>query len=206
MQPDSSIKVRQRLIRLAELIRKDGAAYPLTPILLELWGEVFNRAQITDAQIDAAFDEAERRLRFWPTPAEVLGFILIAEKTSSEEKAALKWDEVRDYVRNDYHPDLKNHQGRRISEQTGRAIRAAGGLEHISECTGDDLVFARKRFIEAYLRLDELRQHEFLLPEGEVKRLLAETAKTMSVDRLLEPPGTVEPASKPAQSNGSDSE
>jgi len=119
-----------------------------------------------------------------------------------DEKAAQKWNEVRRYIREDYHPDLKHHQCRRISERTSRAINAAGGLGYVSECIGDDLVLARKRFIESYLRWDELEQDKFLLPEGEVKRLLAETAKTMSVERLLERPKAVEPALKPAQSKG----
>src|SRR6516162_5914835 len=38
--------VRQRLIRLAELIRKDGAPYPLTSVLVNLWVDVLVRAQI----------------------------------------------------------------------------------------------------------------------------------------------------------------
>jgi hypothetical protein len=61
-------------------------------------------------------------------------------------------------------------------------------------------VFARKRFIESCLRWDELEQNKFLLPEGEFKRLFAETAKTMSVERLLERPEAIELCPKPANS------
>jgi hypothetical protein len=61
-------------------------------------------------------------------------------------------------------------------------------------------VFARKRFIESCLRWDELEQNKFLLPEGEVKRLFAETAQTMSVEWLLERPKAIEPCPKPVQS------
>ena len=192
--PGSSIEelVRQRVIRLAELIRKDGAAYPLTPALVNLWVDVFVRAQIAPERIEGAFDKAEKQRKFWPTPAEVLGFISNAEDHSAEERAAQKWSEVLRYSRQDYHPDLRNHRGRPISDRTRRAIAAAGGLAYLSECTGDDLVFARKRFIEAYLRWDELKQNEFLLPSGEVRNLLAETANAVSVERLLGTPKRIE--------------
>jgi hypothetical protein len=45
-----------------------------------------------------------------------------------------------------------------------------------------------RRFIESHLRWDELKQNEYLLPEGEVKKLLAGTARTVSVSYLLESP------------------
>lgn len=172
--------VRQRVTRLAELIRKDGAPYPLTSALVNIWVDVFLRVQIPSEQIAAAFDKAERGLRFWPAPTEVLGFVSTAENNSAEEKAAQKWQEVRDYIRLHYHPDLAP-SGPRISERTRRAINAAGGLAYLSECTGESRVFARKRFIEAWLRWDELKQDEYLLPDSEVKSLLSGVAATKAL-------------------------
>lgn len=84
------------------------------------------------------------------------------------------------------HPDLGGWRGPNISERTRRAINAAGGMAYLSECTGTDLVFARQRFMESYLRWDELKQDEYLLPEGEVKKLLSEAAEKISVTHLLE--------------------
>lgn len=197
--PGSSIEelVRQRVIRLAELIRKDGAAYPLTPSLVNLWVEVFVEARIAPDRIKAAFDRAERQLKFWPAPAEVLGFISAAKDNSAEEAAARKFDEVRRNISLHYHPDLGGWRGPRISEPTRRAINAAGGIAYLSECSGDNLVFARKRFIESYLRWDELEEGRFLLREGEVANLLAGVAKNMSVERLLEAPKVIEPKVQP---------
>jgi hypothetical protein len=80
-----------------------------------------------------------------------------------------------------------------MSKRTRRAINATGGLAYLSECIGDNLVFARKRFIEAYLRWDELKRDEYLLPPGEVKNLLADIASTMSVERLLGAPTEIDP-------------
>src|SRR5262249_53706023 len=100
--------VRQRVARLAELIRKDGAPYPLTPTLVNLWVDVFVRAQIPAEWIEAAFDKAERRFRFWPAPSEVLGLISAVRANNAEQQAAQKWDEVLQYIREEYHPDLKD--------------------------------------------------------------------------------------------------
>ena len=193
--------VRQRLIRLAELIRKDGAPYPLTSVLVNLWVDVLVRAQIPVERIDAAFDKADIQLKFWPAPAEILGLISNAKDNCAEEKAAQKWQEVREYIRLHYHPDLSVSSGPRISERTRRAINAAGGLPYLSECDKENLVFARKRFIEAYLRWDELQQYEYLLPEGEVKGLLTSIASTMSVERLTEAPKATNCAEKKGERN-----
>jgi hypothetical protein len=59
------------------------------------------------------------------------------------------------------------------------------------------LTWARKRFIEAYVRYAKLRQDEYLLPAGEVPNLLAECAETKSVTRLLEAPKDRAPVPPP---------
>jgi hypothetical protein len=156
--------VRQRVIRLAALIRKDGAPYPLTPALVNIWVDVFVRAQIAPERIEAAFDKAERQLKFWPAPAEILGLITMAKDNGAEE-ASLKFQWVRDYIRLHYHPDLSVRSGPPIPERMRRAINAAGGMVYLSECSKENLVFARKRFVESWLRWDELEQDEYLLPE-----------------------------------------
>jgi hypothetical protein len=166
--------VRQRLSCLAELIRKDGAPYPLTVPLVNLWVDVFMRVRVPAERIKAAFDKAERELTFWPSPAEVLSFLSNAEANRNEEEASQKWQWVRDYIRLHYHPDLGVNRGPRISERCRRAINAAGGLAYLSECSKENLIFARKRFIESYLRWEELQQDEYLLPEAGIRTLLSE--------------------------------
>jgi hypothetical protein len=41
------------------------------------------------------------------------------------------------------------------------------------------LPWARKRFIEAFIRYVELRQEEYLLPPGEVRNLLTDSAQKL---------------------------
>jgi hypothetical protein len=198
--------VRERIVRLAELIRKDGLAYPVSPVMVNLWVKVF--ADVAPHKADAAFDKAEKKLKFWPAPAEVLGFVSTAENKMDQEQAEQKWQQVRDYIRIYYSPDIppRDHDledGRkqnapRITERTQRAINAAGGLAYLSNCDRESLQWAKKKFIEQYIRYGELQKDEHLLPDGKVRELLADVASTKHVDRVLLIPQPVEVAVEPA--------
>ena len=161
------------------------------------WEEGFS--DVDEGRLKAAFIACLRSHMFKtiPTIGDIRRHLQNAESNKAEEEAAQKFDEVLRYFREECHPDLKDRQPRKISERTRRAINAAGGARHLRECIGDDLVFARKRFIESYLRWNELEQGRFLLPEGEVTNLLAGVAKNMSVERLLEAPKVIEPKVQP---------
>ena len=174
--------VRERLARLSELIRKDGAAYPLTPVLVGLWIDAF--ADLTPQQVDAAFSKAERSLKaFWPSPGEVRAFISTAEASAAEAEAAERWEIVRAYAVK-LSPDYPEKNPPRIRPRTQQAIAAAGGLDRIRDCDADALVWCRKEFIKSYVRWGELEQGQYLLPDGEIKNLLKEAA------RQLSPPGS----------------
>jgi hypothetical protein len=175
--------VRQRLARLAELIRKDGAAYPLTSVLVDLWVDVF--ADLTPQQVETIFSKAEQSLKFWPSPGEVRAFLPLAEKMKAES-AAQKWDTVLAYVMR-CSPDYPDKNSPRILPRTQRAINAAGGLNYMRECDPDELTWARKRFIESYVRWGELQEDMDLLPDGELKTLLKEHAEKLD-PRCLPPP------------------
>jgi hypothetical protein len=96
-----------------------------------------------------------------------------AKSNFAEEKAAKKWDEVLDYIRLHYHPDLRVNSGPQISQRTRQAINAAGGFQHLSDCSSESLQWARKRFIESYVRWEELQKERFLLA-GTLKKLVPE--------------------------------
>jgi len=191
-QPDCSIKelMRQRLIRLAECIRKDGAPYPVTPVLVNVWIDVFVRSQITPQQVNAAFEKAERRIRFWPSPGEVLELIEHAKENAGESEAAQKWEVVLAYALQ-RSPDYADKHAPRILPRTQQAINAAGELDWIRDCDAESLTWARKRFIESYVRWGELQQDQYLLPDGEIKNLVKEAAR-----KLLPPSRSVADTAK----------
>jgi hypothetical protein len=147
-----------------------------------MWEEVF--AHVDYSSLKTAFAKTLRTCKFFPRVADVLEHLDHAKDNEAEEGAALKWDEVRRNIRLHYHPDLGHWHGSKISDRTQQAINAAGGLPHISECEPKDLVFARQRFIEAYLRWGELEQDQYLLPDGEVKNLLAGLAQAKTLQHL----------------------
>jgi hypothetical protein len=152
-----------------------------------MWEEGF--ADLEPRALQGAFAKTLRACKFFPKVADIREHIEQAEQNTAEEQAALKFDEVRSEIRRHYSPDILWH-GRKISERTQRAINCAGGIAYLSECIGDDLVFARKRFIESWLRWDELQQDQNLLPEAQAKKLLADAAEMLSVTHLLEAPQT----------------
>ena len=142
------------------------------------WADGF--ADVDYSRLNAVFIACLRSHKFKtiPTIGDIRQHLARAESNTAEEQAALKFDEVLGELRRHYSPDIPWH-GRKISEPTQRAINEAGGMGYLVECIGDNLVFARKRFIESWLRWDELQQDRHLLPEGEVKKLLAETAQRL---------------------------
>jgi hypothetical protein len=110
--------------------------------------------------------------------ADIREHVAKAENNASELEAATKWEEVKTYALT-LSPDFAPRNPRRISERTQTAIRAAGGLSYVRECSTEELQWSRKRFIECYLRWGELQENRLLLPDGPIKNLLAEAAQKL---------------------------
>jgi hypothetical protein len=153
----------------------------------QMWEEAFVGLELRALQ--AAFAKTLRACKFFPKVADILEHVEQAKQNGDEEQAALKWDEVIGKIRRNYHPDLGGWCGGKIAERTRRAINCAGGMAYLSECVGDNLVFARKRFIESWLRWDELQQDQYLLPEGEFKKLIADASQRMTIPQIPEQVG-----------------
>ena len=185
LQRPSGSTNRDSLIREWVLRFQVNAGQNLTPehanSVVALWTDSFS--DLTDSVLEAAFQKTIKSCKFWPKVADVREHLDRANSNHAEEQAALAWQKVRNYIRLDYHPDLSSCRPR-FSERVRRAINAAGGLADLSECSGENLVFARKRFIESYLRWDELKQDEYLLPDSDVKELPGGAAEKLNVVRL----------------------
>jgi hypothetical protein len=65
----------------------------------------------------------------------------------------------------------------KLSERVQSACRASGVFREVSEAT-ELHVWAKKRFIESYLAWEALERDQYLLPDGELKNLLASCAET----------------------------
>lgn len=145
-----------------------------------LWLEGFD--DLSSDVLEAAFQKALRTCKFWPVKvADVREHVEHAQVNATEEEAARKWTQVLEYIRLHWNPDIPPKNAPRISERTQRAINAAGGFAYLADCEPEAKQWARKRFLEQYIRYAELQQEQFLLPEGEVKNLLADVATTKAL-------------------------
>jgi hypothetical protein len=188
--------IREWLFRFGVNFEKDVA--PVLPLWLEAFGGM------NPETLEPLFKKALMACKFFPRIADILEQVEHAKGNAAEEAAAQKWSEVLTYVRLEFNPDIPpcpacfqreqcdRHNPpriyRQIGERTQRAINAAGGLAYIADCEPEEKQWARKRFIEQYIRYGELEQEQFLLPEGELKKLLAGAAETKSLVRALEAP------------------
>lgn len=150
----------------------------------QLWESAF--ADVGVEALTVAFNRTLRQCKFMPTVADVLAHVETAKMSAREEQAERKWQEVLEYIRLHFHPDLSIQSGPRISERTRRAISAAGGLAYISESDSEAKQWAKKRFIEAYLRWDELERDYAMLPDSEFKTGLKALAEAKSMPQLPE--------------------
>jgi hypothetical protein len=130
--------------------------------------------------LDGLFRQTFTNCKFFPTPADVLEPMKKAGEAGAPLAAEKKWSDVLEYCRLFVTPDIPvPARAPKIGERTMTAIRAAGGLQWIESCSRDDLVWAKKAFIESYMAWDVFKRGEHLLPDGEAKKLLAETAQRL---------------------------
>jgi hypothetical protein len=162
-----------------------------------LWEDGFSDLEYR--VLEAAFGKTLRTCKFWPVKvADVREHIDRTRETAVIAAADLEWQTLHKYIREWVSPDMvfKNHRAgcpRRgctcpgppqLSERVSRAARASGGLHYLQNCSHEDLQWAKKRFVESYLAWDELELDQYLLPDGELKNLLARVAQT----KVLPPP------------------
>jgi hypothetical protein len=188
--------VRQWLVKLAELF---GYTFSSSTVY-DLWTEELS--DLTPQQVDAGFKRLRREWkpefgRLFPVPADLRAHIDRAKELSLHEESERAWRTVLDFFQNHFHPDLGYYTGARLDERAMRAAGAAGGIPYLWGCPTDDLVWAKKRFIEAYERLEELEEFKLLLPPEPQKKLLhVAERKTLPGPSQPLPAETVE-AAKP---------
>ena len=146
-----------------------------------LWLEGFS--DLAPDRLRAAFVACLRSQQFpkMPTVADVRQHLTKVEERVTDLEAEQKWQVVLAYAQSTS-PDYAG-RSMRIKEQTRAAINAAGGLNWIRDCPADELQWAKKRFLESYRQWAALDKNKFLLPDGEIKNLLAEVAQMKALPR-----------------------
>lgn len=167
--PDSSSEtvIRQWLVRFAEHCRQKGRAAEITTALVKSWVDVLGH--VDPKLLDAACRKTALTCKFFPTPADVYERIDQTNTKAAELEAEAAWQRTLKFAVNPGFSGLKE-----LDARSQHAARAAGGLSWIESCPATELPWAQKRFIESYLRIEELHLAENLLTDGEAKKLVRE--------------------------------
>jgi hypothetical protein len=149
--------------------------------------------------------------KFFPTPAEIRGLIDKVNANGIQLQAEEAWQLAIDWVMRHYHPDIGvSRRAPQLDATIERAVRAAGGMNFLYNCSREDLQWAKKRFLEYFVRIHETGQAQHLLTSSEAKNLLAKIARKMRQSPAL-PASAKSAVSQPAQqpdprANDSDTE
>jgi len=141
------------------------------PILAALWSEEL--ADIPTEALDSVFKATIRTSKWFPTIADIRAQADSAQQTNCEDE----WQAVLDYVR-DWEwgdgPGGLLPGAPRLSVELDHAVRAAGGIRRLSECTREELVWAKKEFVADRTRMRQTGDLAGLLTGGEAKKILKE--------------------------------
>jgi hypothetical protein len=141
------------------------------------------------AILESLFRKALNSCKFFPKVSEILEPLQAVKKAALPEEASEAWQKVLSIRREHFNPDLPRYLDRALTglpERVQRAARAAGVFQEVSD--PDQLhIWAKKRFIESYLAWEEIEEGQFLLPEGELKNLLAGFAATKAMPARVAP-------------------
>jgi len=178
--------VREWIVKFGEITQQRVSA-PLVAIWIE---------QLADISPDVLAHAFDRLAKTWawprlPTPGDVRAAIDNAEGLRFELKAEDAWHSALDYCSRHYHPDFGvDRQAPELSGAMAHAIRAAGGARRLFNCSTDDLVWAKKMFVEDFTQLHQLHLDEHLLSDGEARGIL---------ERLQAPPKLLTMTKTPPQ-------
>ena len=191
-QETSDSLIRQWLWRFGVNFQKETAPY------LPLWLETFGGME--PEVLRSLFERAMRTCTFFPTVAEILAPLEVVEQGSFEDE----WQALLDYCERWVNRDVPNMQGKpALPADIDHAARAAGGLYYLESCSVDDLVWAKKRFIEDLARQRKTGDIAGFLPGSELRELLKNAAP-----RFQLPPAAADyfglPGARPALTQSKD--
>ena len=106
----------------------------------------------------------------FPVPAHVRELLERPAKLALDRAAELAWQTTLEAINQHYHPDL-GWRGPALAQPD--AVNAAGGIDYLWRASATKLIWAKKAFLESYLRDEQLKQYGE--PAPEIRKLLAET-------------------------------
>lgn len=170
---------RDLLIRKWVTVLAEAYDFRLADSLPKIW--ILALADLSPEVIEAGF---KRLLKTWrpdfgrkfPAPADLLAMIESTETLAKNSAAENAWHGLLAAIERQYHPDT-GWRGPRLPVPIDHAARAANGVHYLSQCPEQELVWAKKRFVECYLRDEAIEQNAPLLPAApDVQAAIAKLA------------------------------
>lgn len=177
-QPPADSKSRELLLKAWIFRFCLNAGVTATPeqvsALTALWTEAFG--DLSNERLEAAFRKTLAACKFWPIKvADVRGHVEDLGKKEFSLKAEAAWQQLLDWVRVHYHPNLGiDRRAPQLDAATWHSAKAAGGIRLLYSCASEDLVWRKKEFIAYYTSVHETGKAEYLLTDAESRKLLAE--------------------------------
>jgi hypothetical protein len=168
--------IRKELLKLAALCDKaPGAA------LFELWVEMLHDDPRSRNLSEAGFHLAFAKLKSsfvptaacqFPTPAHFFQLLATTEQATRVVLAEQAWEFSMAWVRRYYRPDCRDMERPELPRLHSMCLNAAGASAYVSDCTLEELAWAKKRFIEAYSNFCELQHDEEFISNDEAKKIV----------------------------------
>jgi hypothetical protein len=150
-----------------------------------IWAEGFS--DLSNSVLEAAFRKTLRTVKYWPMKvADIREHVSHAEENAANVSAEEAWKRLLELRRVYWCPDLPGGFSRgmpKLSKRVQQAARAAGVFRDFESTEGLH-VWAKKRFIESFIAYGEMKQDAFLLPDGEIKRMLTSFAQAKVLPAL----------------------
>jgi hypothetical protein len=181
----SGSRSKSQLIRewIGKLALNAGQGLDATAIGVyqALWEEGFE--DLSYEVLQAAFKKALREGKFWPIKvADIRQHVDCAHEAATHQVAELEWQRMLDLRLRYWAPDMPGGFLRGMPKLSDRVQRAAdaSGVFKLQDCEPDVLhVWGKKRFVESYVNSE--KADKFLLPEGELKNLIAGVAEAKTL-------------------------
>jgi hypothetical protein len=160
---------RSRWIGEQLTILAEALGEPLTRSRLRLYA-----ADLADLEQDvlaSAFVRARQECRFFPKIAELRELAIASRADLEQVEANAAWEQVIDYCRNNWHPDLGHYGTAKLPARCEYALRQCGGLAAVFNRTIVSEPFLRKRFDEHY-RLAPIAEQRGLIAAPKSRREL----------------------------------
>ena len=172
---DSTVKAW--LIRLSATFPRE-----LPPEIFSVWIRALSDLRLET--IEAAFAQIEKTFKptsacTFPVPGHVRELVITANAGLLESEAETAWQKTMRVIAKHYcGADIGwDRHAAPLIGRVDHAARAAGGVPFLATCAEEELVWAKKRFIECYLRDENLPEWEQFGMPRELLQIVADIAK-----------------------------